>query len=283
MADRDGGSGRRRKAIATTSAPGSSGTRWRCWTSARRTWRTSAQIGRLVEFEDDPGVVETALALSGSAAQSKIQTYPGDADYFERVNILRPTREEACRILARIMREKALEHAARARPTSSSRSSSAPIRSTVMREGKTCKAGSPRCLDARRDRGGADRRRHSRTGRRVSVRWDGRGPRPGLVQAGLGDGRPDPRPAGQRQQHAGRDLGSAGRDDHAAGRLPGPYFQEVYLDAASVPIFAKLAQARLRRRPGRLCGAARARGGEVPDRDPQITARWPSACTTSSA
>ena len=45
------------------------------------------KIGRLVEFEDRPGVVETALALSGSAAQSKIQTYPGDADFFERVNI----------------------------------------------------------------------------------------------------------------------------------------------------------------------------------------------------
>src|SRR5574341_909795 len=38
------------------------------------------QIGRLVEFEDKPGVVETAFALSGSSAQSKIQTYPGDCD-----------------------------------------------------------------------------------------------------------------------------------------------------------------------------------------------------------
>src|SRR3989304_3634894 len=43
-------------------------------------------IGRLVEFQDEPGVVETALALSGSAAQSKIQSYPGDCDYFARVN-----------------------------------------------------------------------------------------------------------------------------------------------------------------------------------------------------
>ncbi len=50
------------------------------------------EIGRLVEFYDVPGKVETALALSGSAAQSKIQTYPGDADYFERVNIIAPDR-----------------------------------------------------------------------------------------------------------------------------------------------------------------------------------------------
>src|SRR5512146_2432639 len=60
------------------------------------------RIGRIVEFDDVPGVVETALALSGSAAQSKIQSYPGDCDYFERINIITPTRSEACDILARI-------------------------------------------------------------------------------------------------------------------------------------------------------------------------------------
>lgn len=67
------------------------------------------KVGNLVEFKDIPGLVETALALSGSSAQSKIQTYPGDADYFERVNIIAPTKEEACKILAMIMRKKALD------------------------------------------------------------------------------------------------------------------------------------------------------------------------------
>ena len=67
------------------------------------------KLGRLVEFLDIPGKVETALALSGSAAQSKIQLYPGDADYFERVNILAETREDACQILAELIREKALK------------------------------------------------------------------------------------------------------------------------------------------------------------------------------
>ena len=66
------------------------------------------KIGKLVEFEDIPGKVETALSLSGSAAQSKIQTYPGDADFFERVNIYAPTRKDACLILAQLMRKKAL-------------------------------------------------------------------------------------------------------------------------------------------------------------------------------
>ncbi len=63
-------------------------------------------IGGLVEFLDIPGKVETALALSGSSAQSKIQRYPGDCDYFERVNIIAPTKEEACQILAEIMQKK---------------------------------------------------------------------------------------------------------------------------------------------------------------------------------
>ena len=44
----------------------------------------------------------------GSAAQSKVQTHPGDCDYFERVNIHAPTREDACRILGEVMRAKAL-------------------------------------------------------------------------------------------------------------------------------------------------------------------------------
>ena len=69
------------------------------------------KIGNLVEFYDEPGRVETALALSGSSAQSKIQRFPGDADSFERVNIIAPTKEAACQILAEIMREKALSTA----------------------------------------------------------------------------------------------------------------------------------------------------------------------------
>ncbi|MDO9545913.1 MAG: hypothetical protein Q7J07_04075 [Pelolinea sp.] len=66
------------------------------------------RIGVLVGFDDIPGEVETALALSGSAAQSKIQKYPGDADFFERINILSPTKNEACAILAKIMKSKAI-------------------------------------------------------------------------------------------------------------------------------------------------------------------------------
>jgi len=65
-------------------------------------------IGRIVGFDDRPPQVRTALALSGSAAQSKIQSYPGDCDFFERVHILADSRDEACAVLRELMREKAL-------------------------------------------------------------------------------------------------------------------------------------------------------------------------------
>ncbi len=66
------------------------------------------QIAPIVGIENRPGV-QTALALSGSAAQSKIQAYPADADFFERVHITAATREEAQAILADVIRDKALE------------------------------------------------------------------------------------------------------------------------------------------------------------------------------
>ena len=65
------------------------------------------RIAPIVGFQDRPGV-KTALALSGSAAQSKIQAYPADADFFERIHITAPTKEEACRMLGELMRDKAM-------------------------------------------------------------------------------------------------------------------------------------------------------------------------------
>ena len=65
-------------------------------------------IGEVVGFPDRPPEVRTALALSGSAAQGRVQSFPGDCDYFERIHILAPTREQACRTLAFEMRDKAL-------------------------------------------------------------------------------------------------------------------------------------------------------------------------------
>ncbi|MBX3098128.1 MAG: hypothetical protein KF761_00980 [Salinibacterium sp.] len=69
------------------------------------------RIGKIVEVTGPEGIAESALALSGSAAQSKIQSFPGDCDYFQRLNILAPTREEACGLLATLFRDHVLSHA----------------------------------------------------------------------------------------------------------------------------------------------------------------------------
>jgi hypothetical protein len=196
------------------------------------------EIGRLVEFKDRPGVVETALALSGSAAQSKIQTYPGDCDYFERVNIIAPTREAACQILGEIMREKALSSLkGDTYQLIEVKLGSYPY--AVVKGERSIKAGSP-------------------------VSWS-----PEEIQAGeIAAALPDGTPIIIHWEEAAQDPGWCKLDwvvaDPAHGRLTNAsnmldvtweapdgsiipldgyldaYFQEVYLDAESIPIFSKL-------------------------------------------
>ncbi len=67
--------------------------------------------GEVVEVRGPEGVVESALALSGSSAQSKIQAHPGDGDFFQRLNIKADTRAEACTILAGLMRQNPIDRA----------------------------------------------------------------------------------------------------------------------------------------------------------------------------
>ena len=65
------------------------------------------RMGSVVRIDNRPGV-STAFALSGSAAQSRIHSYPSDADFFERIHISAPTREAARSILADVIRDKAI-------------------------------------------------------------------------------------------------------------------------------------------------------------------------------
>jgi hypothetical protein len=198
------------------------------------------KIGQLVEFLDEPGVVETALALSGSAAQSRIQTYPGDADFFERVNIIAPTRIEACQILSRVMRDKALstEKGETYQLIEVKFGNYPQTMETAM---GVQKAGSP-------------------------VSWT-----PATIKAGKIDGQlPDGSPYTLTWEEASQDPGWCKLDWVVADPIEGqlvnasnmldvtweapdgsivpldgyldPYFQEVYLDSASVPIFSKLAK-----------------------------------------
>lgn len=99
------------------------------------------KIAPIVGFEDQPNV-QTALALSGSSAQSRIQAYPADADFFERIHITAPTRQEALRILGDVIRDKAM--ATRSGPTH--RLTEVKLGTwdaDVTKDGKPLKKGSP--------------------------------------------------------------------------------------------------------------------------------------------
>ena len=50
------------------------------------------EMAKVVGFDDRPPQVLTALAISGSAAQSKVNAYPADCDFFERIHIKADTR-----------------------------------------------------------------------------------------------------------------------------------------------------------------------------------------------
>ncbi len=195
-------------------------------------------IGKIVEFNDIPGQVETALSLSGSAAQSKIQTYPGDCDYFERVNIIASARLDACQVLAKIMRDKALN------------TMSGPnyqfieckfgnYPQDVLHGEHVHRKGSPiswrpeevtaGCIDAAETQGSP-----------VVISWDAVAQDPGWCKLDwlIAD------PARNQLSNASNMLDVTweapdGTITPLDGYLDG-YFQEIYLEAASAPIFTKL-------------------------------------------
>jgi hypothetical protein len=198
------------------------------------------KVGKLVEFLDEPDVVETALALSGSAAQSRIQTYPGDADFFERVNIKAPTRSEACEILARIMREKALS--TEKGPTYQLIEVKFGSYSQVMETASGIhKAGTPISwtpadIEAGKIEG------HLADGSPAAVTWEEASQEPGWCKLDwvVAD------PLDHQLVNASNMLDVTweapdGTIEPLDGYLD-PYFQEVYLESESIPIFTKLAK-----------------------------------------
>jgi len=198
------------------------------------------EIGRLVEFKDQPGLVETALALSGSSAQSKIQTYPGDCDYFERVNIRADTRKEACLILADLMREKALSTAKG--PTYQLievKFGSYPY--DVVKDGESITQGAPIAWSAEEIHAGQIEA-FKPDGTPAVIRWEEVAQDPGWCKLDwvVAD------PVRKRLANASNMLDVTWEaPDGTITPLDGyldPYFQEVYLEAESIPIFAKLAR-----------------------------------------
>ncbi len=196
------------------------------------------EMGKIVGFDDRPPNVLTALSISGSAAQSKINSFPADCDFFERINIKAATRDEACSILADMIREKALATA-----------TGPGLRLWEVKFGQhpveARKAGKP-------------------VGVKSPMSWTLEEIRAGQMEVELMDGSA----ATYTWADATRDPGWCKLDwviaNSTRGKLANasnvldttweapdgqivpldgfldPYFQEVYLDADSIPIFSKL-------------------------------------------
>ena len=195
------------------------------------------RIAAIVGFESRPNVT-TALALSGSAAQSRIHTYPADADFFERVHITAPTREEACAVLADVIREKAL--ATLAGPTHRLWEVKFGTHGAdVVKGGKRLSAGSPMSWTPQEiNAGRMDVQAADGTAR--TIEWMDAAREPGWCKLDwvVAD------PARGQLANASNMLdptweGPDGKIVPLDGFLD-PYFQEVYLDTESMPLFEKI-------------------------------------------
>ena len=201
------------------------------------------RIGKIVEIQDAADV-KTALAISGSSAQSKVQSYPGDCDYFERVNIEAPTREAATHRLAEIMREKMLS-TFKGADYQFVYCHWGTAHEDLIKCGQLYKKGASLTWDAAEVKAGEFEAilpagKGETEGRRVTIPWSHGESDPGWckmdwVVADL--------PRGQLASASNVLDVTWEAPDGSIAPLDGfidPYFQEVYLDAASIPVFTKL-------------------------------------------
>jgi hypothetical protein len=198
------------------------------------------ELARLTAIEDEPDLIETAIALSGSAAQSKIQTYPGDCDFFQRVNIYAPTREGACEVLARAMRDKAIRTARGSTyQLIEVKFGNYPV--DLIIGGKPVKAGSPIAWGPDEIRAG-EIRAFLPDDSPYALKWDDVAADPGWCKLDwvVAD------PTRSRLANASNMLDVTWEaPDGSITPLDGyldPYFQEVYLETDSIPIFTKLSK-----------------------------------------
>jgi hypothetical protein len=194
-------------------------------------------IGEIVGFPDRPPVVRTALALSGSAAQSKVHSFPGDCDYFERIHITAPTREAACAILADEMRAKAL--ATRVGPTFrlwELKFGSYPF--SGERDGKPVSAGGPIAWTA--DEVAEGRFTMQRDGTPVEVTWEQASAEPGWCKLDWIVADPVRRALANASNMLDVTWEAPDGKITALDGFIDPYFQEIYLEADSLPVFQRI-------------------------------------------
>jgi hypothetical protein len=195
------------------------------------------RLAAIVEIPDQPNV-ETAISLSGSAAQSRVQLFPGDADFFERVNIKAPTQEEACQLLSDIIRTKALTM------LKGDNYELVEVRwgtfqQDVVRHGTAINLGMSVTWTAQEVQAGCFDV-FTTTGDLMTIYWDYGCQDPGWCKMDWVVAEPEK----GRVVHVSNMLDVTWEAPH--GRIVpldgylDPYFQEVYLEADSIPLFTKL-------------------------------------------
>jgi hypothetical protein len=197
------------------------------------------RIADIVQLPDLPNI-ETAISLAGSAAQGIIQRYPGDCDYFERVNIKAETREKACQMLAKLMRDKALDKF-EGPGYQLIEVKFGTWKTDVIKDGERITAGSPISWNPDEVKAGAMQVFRA-SGEPWDVSWEYGCLDPGWCKMDWVIAEPEK----GRVVNASNMLDVTWEaPDGSITPLDGfidPYFQEVYLEAESVPLFSKLAQ-----------------------------------------
>ncbi len=197
------------------------------------------RIADIVQLPDLPNI-ETAVSLAGSAAQGMIQRYPGDCDYFERVNIKAKTRDEACHMLAQLMRDKALDKF-EGPGHELIEVKFGTWKTDVVKDGERITTGSPVSWDPDEVKAGA-MQVFRPSGEPWEVPWEYGRLDPGWCKMDWVIAEPEK----GRVVNASNMLDVTWEaPDGSITPLDGfidPYFQEVYLEAESVPLFTKLSQ-----------------------------------------
>jgi len=196
------------------------------------------RIGEIVGMPDVLGQIETALAISGSSAQSKIQTYPGDVDYFERVNVVAPTRAAACSILGQAIRDKALSKL-QGEDYQLIEVHFGTYQRDVIKNGQSIAAGGPMTW-TRSEVEAGQFEVFTPEGHSLTITWVDAAAEPGWCK--LDWVVADPL-RGQVSKASNMLDATWEAPDGSITPLDGfldPYFQEVYLEADSIPIFSKL-------------------------------------------
>lgn len=197
------------------------------------------RVAAIVELDDRPNV-ETAIALSGSSAQSHVQTFPGDFDYFERVNVKAETKEEACRLLGEVIRDKAIRFAV-GTGYQMTEIRFGTFQHPVIRDGERLEPGASITWSPAEVEDG-----HFEVltpeGQSQTIDWEYACLEPGWCKLDwvLVD------PAHPRAIKASNMLDATWEDQagkiHTLDGFIDPYYQEVYLDAESIPLFSKITE-----------------------------------------